>query len=54
MVSLVPPGVEPHDWEPAPHDVSQVRQAAVFVYNGAGFDGWAEKLLADLPGARWW
>ena len=38
VVSLVPPGVEPHDWEPSPQDVSQVRRAAVFVYNGAGFE----------------
>ncbi|MGH7384086.1 MAG: metal ABC transporter solute-binding protein, Zn/Mn family, partial [Candidatus Rokuibacteriota bacterium] len=27
VVSLVPAGVEPHDWEPAPRDVSQVRRA---------------------------
>jgi zinc transport system substrate-binding protein len=52
VVSLVPTGVEPHDWEPAPRDVSQVRQAAVFVHTGTPLDGWAEKLLADLPGRR--
>ena len=52
VVSLVPAGVEPHDWEPAPRDVSQVRQAAVFVHTGTPLDGWAEKLLADLRGRR--
>lgn len=52
VVSLVPAGVEPHDWEPAPRDVSQVRRAAVFVYTGTALDGWAEKLLADLTGRR--
>ena len=52
VVSLVPAGVEPHDWEPAPRDVSQVRQAAVFVHTGTPLDSWAEKLLADLPGRR--
>ena len=52
VVSLVPTGVEPHDWEPAPRDVSQVQRATVFVYTGTGLDGWAEKLLADLPGRR--
>lgn len=50
VVSLVPAGVEPHDWEPAPRDVSQVRRAAVFVHTGTNLDKWAEKLLADLPG----
>ena len=52
VVSLVPAGVEPHDWEPAPRDVSQVRRAAVFVHTGTNLDGWAEKLLADLTGRR--
>jgi len=52
VVALVPAGVEPHDWEPAPRDVSQVRRAAVFVHTGTDLDGWAEKLLADLPGRR--
>jgi zinc transport system substrate-binding protein len=52
VVSLVPAGVEPHDWEPAPRDVSQVRRAAVFVYTGTALDGWAEKLLADLTDRR--
>jgi zinc transport system substrate-binding protein len=50
VVSLVPAGVEPHDWEPAPRDVSQVRRAAVFVHTGTNLDKWAEKLLADLTG----
>ena len=52
VVSLVPAGIEPHDWEPAPRDVSQVRRAAVFVHTGTNLDGWAEKLLADLTERR--
>ena len=49
---LVPAGVEPHDWEPAPRDVSQVRRAAVFVHTGTDLDGWAGKLLAELTDRR--
>ncbi|HUP35134.1 MAG TPA: zinc ABC transporter substrate-binding protein [Candidatus Limnocylindria bacterium] len=52
VVSLVPAGVEPHDWEPVPRDVSQVQRAAVFVHTGTDLDAWAEKLLADLGGRR--
>ena len=48
--SMVPPGVEPHDWEPAPQDVARLEKAQVFVYNGAGFEPWADKLLANLGG----
>lgn len=47
---LVPPGVEPHDWEPAPQDVARLERAQVFVYNGAGFEPWVDKLLGNLSG----
>lgn len=50
VISLVPTGVEPHDWEPSPQDVTQVRRARLFVYNGAGFEPWAAKLLAEIAG----
>jgi len=47
VISLVPPGVHGHDWEPSPQDVAQVRHARVFVYNGAGFEPWVDKLLSE-------
>jgi zinc transport system substrate-binding protein len=52
VVSLVPTGTEPHDWEPSPQDVAQVRDARLFVYHGAGLDPWASKLLADPGSSR--
>ena len=45
VVSLVPPGVEPHDWEPSPQDVAQLKDARLFVFNGAGLDPWASRLV---------
>ena len=50
VVSLVPTGVEPHDWEPSPQDMAQVRRARLFVYNGAGLEPWAEKVKAEVDG----
>ena len=50
VVSLVPAGVEPHDWEPSPQDIALVRRARLFVYNGAGLELWALKVQADLAG----
>jgi zinc transport system substrate-binding protein len=47
---LVPPGVEPHDWEPSPRDVSLVQRAAVFVHTGTGLDAWASRLVSGLVG----
>src|SRR5262249_5885103 len=47
VVSLVPPGVEPHDWEPSPQNAVEVQKARLFVYNGAGFESCAERLARD-------
>ncbi len=47
VVSLVPTGAEPHDWEPSPQDLTRIRDARLLVYNGAGLDPWVAKLLAD-------
>jgi zinc transport system substrate-binding protein len=47
VISLVPVGIEPHDWEPAPQDIIRVQRAKLFVYNGAGLEPWVEKLLRD-------
>jgi zinc transport system substrate-binding protein len=52
VVGLVPAGVEPHDWEPAPRDVGQVQRSAVFVHTGTDLDAWATRLLADVSGPR--
>jgi zinc transport system substrate-binding protein len=49
VVALVPPGVEPHDWEPAPQDVARLEKARVFVFNGAGLEPWVAKLVGNLP-----
>lgn len=50
VMSLVPPGVEPHDWEPAPQDLKRIREARLFIYNGAGFEPWVAK-LSDAAGS---
>lgn len=51
VVMLVPPGVEPHDWEPAPQDVARVQAARVVVFNGAGLEPWIDALVRGLTGA---
>jgi zinc transport system substrate-binding protein len=46
--SLVPAGIEPHDWEPAPQDRQRVQAADLLVINGAGFDeSWAGDMEAQ-------
>jgi zinc transport system substrate-binding protein len=43
---MVPPGVEPHDWDPTPKNIADVEGADLVVYNGAGFEGWVSKVNA--------
>ncbi len=46
IISLVPLGVEPHDWEPTPQNVVAVQNSKLFIINGAGFESWADRLIA--------
>jgi len=48
VTNLVLPGIEPHDWEPSPRDAARIRSADVFIYLGAGFEPWVDRLLAEL------
>jgi zinc transport system substrate-binding protein len=43
--TIVPPGVSPHVFEPTPRDVKALAPALLVVTVGAGYDGWAEKLV---------
>jgi len=48
VTALVPPGVEPHDWEPTPRDVLTIGTSSAFVYNGY-VEAYLPNLLKDLP-----
>jgi len=43
VTQIIPGGVEPHDYEPTPQQMSAVFGAKVFVMNGHGIDPWADK-----------
>jgi len=49
---LVPAGVEPHDWEPAPSDMKKIEEADVLVYNGAGMESWIDQVLAAVTNEK--
>ena len=46
--SLVPVGIEPHDWEPTAQDRLRVSDADILVINGAGFESWAGDMEAKV------
>lgn len=43
--TLIPIGVEPHDWEPTTADLQQLQNTDVFVYNGANFEPWVNRII---------
>lgn len=46
VATLLPPGANPHTFEPTPAQIREVAGARVIVCIGAGLDTWATKLLA--------
>jgi zinc transport system substrate-binding protein len=46
--SLVPAGIEPHDWEPTAEDISRGHSADVLVINGVGFEKWADDMKTKV------
>ena len=48
VVSLIPAGVDPHDYEPTPSDIETLTAARVFILNGVIEDPWVPKLLAGI------
>jgi zinc transport system substrate-binding protein len=48
VTSMVPSGVEPHDWEPTIRQISDANSADLFIYNGAGFESWAQDIEAEF------
>ncbi|HAK73247.1 MAG TPA: ABC transporter substrate-binding protein [Sporomusaceae bacterium] len=51
LAMLIPPGAEPHEWEPTAKDLIAVKSAKVFLYNGAGFEPVDKLLHKDVLGA---
>lgn len=49
--TLVPAGMEPHDWEPTPQDIASIEKADVLVYNGAGMESWMDQVTGSLSNA---
>ncbi len=48
VVNLIAAGVEPHEWTPKSSDLTSVSKARVFLYNGAGLEGWVDDFLHGL------
>lgn len=45
VTSLVPPGTDPHTYEPTPEDLKRVARAQAVFYNGFNLELWFDKLI---------
>ncbi len=43
--TIIPAGMEPHDFEPKGQDLTELSKAKVFVYSGLGMEAWVEEAI---------
>ena len=48
--TLIPAGLDPHAFEPAPLDVAKLSEAQVILANGAGFETWLQPTIENAGG----
>ena len=49
---LLPPGVEPHSFEPRPEDIVRVNRADLFIYTNKFMEPWAASIVAGVDKGR--
>ena len=49
---ILPPGVEPHEYEPSPRDIIALNDADMFIFTGADMEAWAAKISHTLTHTR--
>jgi zinc transport system substrate-binding protein len=45
---LLPPGIEPHAYEPTPAAIVNINEAEIFIYTGELMEPWVQKLLPGI------
>lgn len=46
---IIPPGIEPHDWEPTIQDIEKMKNAKMIIINGAGLEPWVSNIANANP-----
>lgn len=49
---LMPPGMEPHDFEPKAGDILKIGTADIFIYTGRSMEPWVDKVLKGVANSR--
>ena len=48
VILLMPPGVEPHSYEPKPSDAVKINEADIFIFTGKFMEPWAQDVIKSL------
>jgi zinc transport system substrate-binding protein len=48
VTMMLPPGMEPHGFEPKPNDIIRIGKAGLFVYTNRYMEPWAETILKGI------
>jgi ABC-type Zn uptake system ZnuABC Zn-binding protein ZnuA len=49
---LIPPGSDPHTFQPTPQDVTKIANSQLLIANGAGLEEWLQEILDNAGGTR--
>lgn len=49
---LLPPGVEPHSFDPQPDDILRINRSDIFAYTNPAMEPWAVRVAASVAAAR--
>ena len=45
---LLPPGAEPHSFDPRPDDIMRIGRASLFIYTNPAMEPWAERIIKGI------
>ncbi|MCX8022509.1 MAG: zinc ABC transporter substrate-binding protein [Syntrophorhabdaceae bacterium] len=48
VILLLPPGVEPHGFEPKPGDIAKIKKSRLFIYTGDVMEPWVRTILKSI------
>ena len=49
---LIPPGSDPHTFQPTPQDVAKIADSDMLIANGAGLEEWLQEVIDNAGGER--
>ncbi len=47
-VLLLPPGIDPHSFDPKPSDLMELKQSSLFIYTGDEMEPWADETVKSV------